>query len=64
MRQNFLLFLSALLPALITGQILYQENFDAGNWPDDWTHEGENWVITSSQNSAHEGNDTPPAAVF
>ena len=63
MRQNFLLFLSALLPALITGQILYQENFDAGNWPADWTHEG-NWVITSNQNSAHEGNDTPPAAVF
>ena len=30
MKQNFLLFLSALLPALITGQILYQENFDAG----------------------------------
>jgi len=62
-KQNFLLFLSALLPALITGQILYQENFDAGNWPADWTHEG-NWVITSNQNSAHEGNDTPPAAVF
>ena len=60
---SHIIILSLLCPVFITGQILYQENFDAGDWSAGWTHEG-NWVITSNQNSAHEGNDTPPAAVF
>ena len=57
------IILTLLYPTFITSQILYQESFDSGDWPAGWTHEG-NWVITSSQNSAHEGNNTPPAAVF
>ena len=59
MKKNFLLFLSVWLPAFISGQILYEENFSGGSWPAGWLHEG-NWEVSSS----YEGNDTPPAALF
>ncbi len=71
MKKYYLFFFFSLFHGLVRGQFLYQEDFGTNSWPIGWILLDENngssstnWVVTNSQDGAHAGNDTPPAAVF